>query len=63
MGYTLSKPLLNKIGFDRARCYVSAQNLFTFSEAYKGYDPENSVSGGSFYPLMRTFSFGIDVNF
>lgn len=63
VGYTLAKPMLNKIGFDRARCYVSAQNLFTFSEAYKGYDPENSVSGGSFYPLMRTFSFGIDINF
>ena len=63
IGYTLPSSMLNKININHLRLYVSGQNLLTFSNAYKGYDPENSVSGGSFYPVMQTFTFGIDFNF
>jgi hypothetical protein len=48
---------------DNLRFYVSGQNLFTLSDAYEGYDPEASVSSGSFYPLMQTFTFGMDIRF
>ncbi len=63
IGYTLPKNLLQKVKIDNVRFYVDGQNLFTVSNAYKGYDPEASVSSGSFYPLMQTFTFGIDVRF
>lgn len=63
IGYTLPKNLLQKVKIDHVRFYVDGQNLFTVSNAYKGYDPENYVSSGSFYPLMQTFTFGIDVRF
>ncbi|MDR3261215.1 MAG: TonB-dependent receptor [Tannerella sp.] len=63
IGYSLPAGMLNKIGVDRLRLYVSGQNLFTVSNAYKGYDPENDVSSGSFYPVMQTFTFGIDFQF
>ena len=63
IGYTLPKNLLQKVKIDHVRFYVDGQNLFTVSNAYKGYDPEASVSSGSFYPLMQTFTFGIDVRF
>lgn len=63
LGYTLPKSLLQNMKVDNIRLYVSGQNLFTFSNAYKGYDPENSVSGGNFYPVMRSFTFGIDIRF
>ena len=72
IGYTLPKNLLQKIKIDNLRFYVSGQNLFTVSNAYKGYDPEcavslttsgTTVSGGNFYPLMQTFTFGMDIRF
>jgi hypothetical protein len=63
IGYTVPAKALSKIKLDHLRFYVSGQNLYTLSHAYKGYDPENSVSGGSFYPVMETFTFGLDFNF
>lgn len=63
IGYTLPKNLLQKGKVDNVRFYVSGQNLFTVSNAYKGYDPEAAVNSGSFYPLMQTFTFGVDVRF
>lgn len=63
IGYTLPKNLLQKGKVDNVRFYVSGQNLFTVSNAYKGYDPEEAVNSGSFYPLMQTFTFGVDVRF
>ena len=63
VGYTLPKNLLKKMNIENVRFYVNAQNLLTLSDAYKGYDPEASVSGGSFYPLMQTFTFGMDIRF
>ena len=63
IGYTLPKNMLKKMNIENVRFYVNAQNLLTLSDAYKGYDPEASVSGGSFYPLMQTFTFGMDIRF
>ncbi|MDR2472130.1 MAG: TonB-dependent receptor [Tannerella sp.] len=63
LGYTLPKSLLVPVKIGSVRIYASGQNLFTRSDAYEGYDPENSVSGGSFYPVMRTFTIGLDINF
>jgi len=63
LGYTLPKTLGRRLNTKEVRFYVNAQNLLTFSNAYEGYDPENAVSGGSFYPLMKTFTFGLNVNF
>lgn len=62
-GYTLPKNIVNKLKLDHIRLYISAQNLFTISSAYKGYDPENYVSNGNFYPVMQTYTFGIDIRF
>jgi len=72
LGYTLPAHLTKKVGINNLRFYVSGQNLFTVSNAYKGYDPEcavslttsgTTVSGGNFYPLMQTFTFGMDIRF
>ena len=63
IGYTLSSKVLEKVKINHVRLYLSGQNLFTISNAYKGYDPENRVDGGNFYPVMRTYSFGVDLNF
>ena len=63
IGYTLPASLFNTVNIEHVRFYVSGQNLLTLCKAYKGYDPENDVSNGNFYPLMQTFTFGIDIRF
>ena len=66
LGYSLPKAWSNKIKFDNARIYVSGQNLYTLSNFFKGYDPEVNYGGslgGEFYPIMQTFTFGLDLKF
>lgn len=66
LGYTLPKNVVRKLHIDNLRVYASAQNVFTISDFYKGYDPEVSYGGsvgGEFYPIMQTFTFGIDLKF
>lgn len=66
LGYTLGNSLTKKIGIQSLRFYLSGQNLFTVSKFYKGYDPEVSYGGslgGEFYPIMQTYTFGVDLKF
>jgi hypothetical protein len=64
LGYTLPKAVMERIKMQSARFYVSAQNLFTFTD-YSGIDPEVPGNGidWSVYPITRTVSFGINFNF
>ena len=63
VGYTLPKSILENKKVNNFRLYASVQNLFTICSAYKGYDPENSVLNGNFYPVMQTFTFGVNISF
>lgn len=65
LGYTLPKKLIRKATLTNVRFYASAQNLLTLTNRfYKGFDPENSIgSGASCYPLSKTFTFGLNVEF
>lgn len=63
VGYRLPKHIISKARIDHLRFFVSGQNLFTITNAYKGYDPESSVSNGSCYPLLKTFTLGFDIRF
>lgn len=66
LGYTLPDQWVKRIGLGSTRIYASGQNLFTKSNFYKGYDPEVSYDGsvgGEFYPIMQTFTIGLDFKF
>ena len=64
LGYSLPEGILNKSFLSRVRIYVSGENLATFSDYYKGWDPEMTTNGSTnFYPLLRTFAAGINVRF
>lgn len=63
IGYTLPEKWTKRVTLDKVRLYASCQNVFTVSNCLKGYDPENSISDGNYYPIMRTFNFGISVDF
>ncbi len=66
LGYTLPKTWVNKIGLQNVRVYVSGENLFTITSLSDVMDPETAgigAQGGTVYPLSRTYSFGLSVNF
>ncbi len=63
IGYTLPKAWLNKAKISNVRIYVSGSNLLTISKAWKGFDPEINSANAEFYPLMRTYTAGVNVTF
>lgn len=64
IGYTIPKALIQKIGLQKIRVYISSNNLVTFTK-YTGYDPE--IGGGSYgidrgiYPQARSFLAGVNI--
>ena len=71
LGYTIGENTFGKSVFSSVRVYLSAQNLFTFTN-YTGLDPEvnyrgddNSVIGTDFftYPQAQTFTLGVNLKF
>jgi TonB-linked SusC/RagA family outer membrane protein len=63
LGYRIPASILNKAKISSARVFVSAANLFTITKAWNGFDPEINNANAEFYPLMKTFTAGINVNF
>ena len=66
VGYSLPDNLLNSIGFDKVRVYVSGENLFTWTKLKTDYmDPEEVMSDptGRTYPMGKTFSVGAEISF
>jgi TonB-linked SusC/RagA family outer membrane protein len=55
VGYNFKGGVLNKIGANNMRCYLSGSNLFVITP-YSGLDPENDTT-----PV--TFTLGVNVNF
>jgi TonB-dependent starch-binding outer membrane protein SusC len=70
LGYSLPAKLLKKLKISKLRTYVTAQNLFTFSN-YSGYDPEVSIRNSaltpgldfSSYPRAASINVGINAGF
>lgn len=66
IGYTLPRVWTNKAKMESVRIYVSGDNLMTFSSISKIFDPETlggDWGDGKLYPLQRTISVGLNVNF
>jgi len=66
IGYSLPRNIMDKVGFQKIRIYVSGNNLLTFTQ-YSGFDPE--IGGGSFgvdrgiYPQPRFYLVGVNATF
>jgi hypothetical protein len=66
IGYTLPKTWTRKAAMESVRVYVSGDNLVTFSGISGVFDPEllgSDWGDGKLYPLQRTISIGLNVNF
>lgn len=65
-GYTLPQKYTGIVGISKARVYISADNLYTFTKMRKMFDPEalgGQWGSGRLYPLQRTISIGANINF
>lgn len=68
LGYTLPNALTRKVGISNLRFFFSGENLFTVTGLPNGIDPEtlgvgDYGNGSGSYPLTRTYSAGVSVNF
>jgi TonB-linked SusC/RagA family outer membrane protein len=65
LGYTLPLSLTRKFAVQRLRVFVSGENLWTATRLFKMFDPETIDGGwgGNSYPLSKTLSFGLSINF
>ena len=71
LGYTLPRRVCQKIGMESVRFSANFQNLWTF-DRYPGYTVEANYAGNSAtnngvdfggYPLNRTMTIGVNINF
>ncbi|WP_026452340.1 TonB-dependent receptor [Aequorivita capsosiphonis] len=71
LSYNLDSYLMERIGFDSARIMLTGSNLFTWTK-WPGIDPESLSERGSItdqvsaedpYPLSKSFSLGIQLQF
>lgn len=69
LGYSFGENLIDKVGINKLRVYVSVSNAFTLTK-YRGFDPSASngapIGGGidyGFYPNPRTYQIGANLKF
>jgi TonB-linked SusC/RagA family outer membrane protein len=60
LGYSFSDQLLKKVSIDRLRVFVSGYNLLAITKVPRFLDPENMDDA---YPLMRSTTLGLQINF
>lgn len=76
VNYTFPEAWMSKLGIGKAMVYLSGQNLFTFSGLYKhtdNFDPEiienpagdmtNSHGQGDAYPMLKSYTLGLNFSF
>ncbi|SMC93778.1 SusC/RagA family TonB-linked outer membrane protein [Pedobacter nyackensis] len=76
LGYTLPSKITKKLGVNGVRVYSSADNVvYLMGSSYRGINPEARTTSSQYssplidgyqrgaFPISRTFTFGIDVNF
>lgn len=62
IGYSLPKKFAERSFISSARVFLRGTNLLTFSH-FKLWDPELDASDGGQYPLMRSYSVGLEFKF
>jgi len=64
LGYTLPVQLAKSVRVQKARLYISGENLLTLHDFWEGWDPEvSAASSGSYYPQVKTINVGLNLKF
>ncbi len=61
-GYNIPDNTMRKLGIDKCRVYINADNLFTIT-SFRGFDPETPWGEGNIYPMVATYSVGLNLTF
>lgn len=59
-GYSLPASLIHKIHVNSLRIFGSAENLATFT-SFRGLDPEITGNASNAYPLVKSYSIGVNL--
>ncbi|WP_214229440.1 TonB-dependent receptor [Pedobacter sp. B4-66] len=62
VAYRFKGRLLERAGIKSLRFFANGNNLITWSKI-KNYDPESPAGRGEFYPQMKVYNFGVNVQF
>ncbi len=62
LGYTLPKRILQAAKINNLRLYLQAENPLCWNHYKPGWDPEINTSG-NYYPILATYTFGVNFNF
>ena len=62
IGYSLPESIISRAGMQTLRVFVRGSNLLTFSE-FDLWDPELETTDGMRYPIMKSYSFGLNIHF
>ncbi|MDR1380655.1 MAG: SusC/RagA family TonB-linked outer membrane protein, partial [Tannerella sp.] len=65
LSYSFPKNLTSKIGIDRLKVFFTGTNLFLLEDHVKIFDPELGSQGDNdrIFPIMKSYSFGINLSF
>ncbi len=70
LGYTIPAKFSEKLLIQRARIYISGENLITIKNIPKSIDPEQAIpvtgsytDQGAYYPMAKSVSIGLNVTF
>ncbi|WP_373511703.1 SusC/RagA family TonB-linked outer membrane protein [Persicitalea sp.] len=61
LGYSIPSQLTERLKISRLRVYFSGENLLTFTKL-RAFDPEAPNGTGSFYPLSKVATFGVNLS-
>lgn len=61
VGYNLPNRWVRSMHLERGRLFLRGSNLLTISD-FKLWDPELGVNNGLRYPIMKSVSFGFEIN-
>ncbi|RRB07250.1 SusC/RagA family TonB-linked outer membrane protein [Larkinella rosea] len=62
LGYTIPATLTRKLKLSTVRVYANGENLKLWSNYREGWDPEINT-GGSYYPILANYTFGLNLTF
>lgn len=65
IGYSLPDAIIKQLGIQKLRFYLSGENLWTGTKMTKIFDPETvgTTDNRNEYPLFKTLSCGLSINF
>jgi hypothetical protein len=62
VAYSFKPAILSRIGATNLRLFATGQNLVTFTKLHN-VDPENTDTGGWYYPVQAVYNFGVNIQF